>query len=551
MLSPSRSPSPPRAVARGSRASSRNAIDRQLRETSVRHFSPRHAPRDTKDVPSGVGPSRDSRSDGRYLSHHSTGRRSRSRGTSTSGGVGCEQLHFPPSSRNSRHPGNKYDGKGKRRAEDRADDLDSSRPASSHDEEVMTARGDPDAGMQRNVNNSMPSRARSENEATSSTLSTPPRTTDLSAAISQSAKSSSPASPVASPIRDSDKATNPGELPSMSDESGLPIVSRKEGKAPVRVRRNPWQTMQDYLSNGINGSRSSRHGDRTFGAELTSQAQSQAQGDAGGSSPSDEAVPSLLLRLLDPSPPTPTTSHYASSEVPDAVRRRLPTHEEGKGISAPEIMARTRARLARMSAVDDRTVGSSPPPNVQHPGAGCQSDHNRNAVQGGDVGAVEHMSSENAAQPKGGTGTARISAEATPLVASADPRSLLLQKLAAEKRDAADIPTAEKAQLSSARRSSVPMVLSDGSAGEPSKSAPDVVAAERIAERREAELRSQAQLRVRLAAAKRAANATATPAVQDSGAAVEGGVEGSSATIDGDLAAQESSLRSRLRSRQR
>ncbi|KAI0354519.1 hypothetical protein OH77DRAFT_1548832 [Trametes cingulata] len=513
-----------------------------------------------EDVPRHAGRPRDRHSDDKYLSRHSTRRRSRSRESSPPGKVTSPQHGLPPSPRNSHRPGNKYDGKGKRRVEDRADDLDSTRPASSREEEVMTACGDPDAGMQWNVNNNTPSRARSENEATSSTLSTPPRTTDLSAATSQTAESSSFVSRVASPARDADKPASSNAVPSLSSHGGQASVSGKEGKAPVRIRRNPWQAMQEYLSNGANGSRSSKHGERTFGAELALEAQSQAQGDAIAKprdgalrpedpSPSDDAVPSLLLRLSDPIPPTTSTSQHASSEVPDAVRARLPTHEDGKRISAPEIMARTRARLARTSAVDDHSSDSSPRPNIQHPGAGRLSDLNRNAVQGGDVGAVEQMSSENPAQPKG---TARISAQATPLAASADPRSLLLQKLAAEKRDAADIPTAEKEQLSSARRSSVPMVLSDGSAGEPSKSAPDAVAAERIAERREAELRSQAQLRVRLAAAKRAANAAAaTPAAQESRAAVEGGPEGSSATIDGSLAAQESSLRSRLRSRQR
>ena len=132
--------------------------------------------------------------------------------------------------------------------------------------------------------------------------------------------------------------------------------------------------------------------------------------------------------------------------------------------------------------------------------------------------------------------------QAEPYPATADPRSLLVQKLEAEKRDAADIPTAEKTLLSSAHRPFVPMALADGSIGDPSKSASDVVTAERNAERREAELRTQAQLRVRLAAAKREAQRT--------GAVMEGGSGGSTATIDGDLAVQESSLRSRLKARQ-
>lgn len=123
-----------------------------------------------------------------------------------------------------------------------------------------------------------------------------------------------------------------------------------------------------------------------------------------------------------------------------------------------------------------------------------------------------------------------------------------MQKLEAEKRDAAAIPTAEKAQLSSAHRSSVPMALSAGTVSARPKSAPDVVAAERVAERREAELRSQARFRVRLAAARSTAQRCC--AGNEDAEAADDGAGGLAATIDGDLAVQESSLRSRLKARQ-
>ncbi|KAI0668161.1 hypothetical protein C8Q78DRAFT_1174458, partial [Trametes maxima] len=127
-----------------------------------------------------------------------------------------------------------------------------------------------------------------------------------------------------------------------------------------------------------------------------------------------------------------------------------------------------------------------------------------------------------------------------------------MQKLAAEKRDAAGIPTAEKAPSSTIRRASVPMVLpavSPGVGEEPSMSAQGhrggagSEASTRTAEQREAQLRSQAQLRLRLAAAKR-------DAAQRSNvhAGAGAGPGGSTATIDGGgLAVQESALRARLR----
>ncbi|KAL1941076.1 hypothetical protein VTO73DRAFT_7712 [Trametes versicolor] len=451
-----------------------------------------------------------------------------------------------------------YDGKGKgkERADDSADESDGWSRADSPREEDMTSRGNVNAGILGNAKNRTPSRANGGSEMTPSALSTPPRSADLSAAIIQNVRPSPVVSRVAPPISSADKTKHTDHVrPSGGDDSAQASTLQKpsmEGKQPVRVRRNPWQTVQEYLSGCASGPHPSKHGDKASNAGLASEARSQARQSAvsnprGGAprpedpSSSGEGMPSLLLRLSDPTPPSAAAVQHVAHAVPDAARGHLPVHEGGKGISAPEIMARTRARLAKTE--EHSTVPSpSVPPSVQHPGTGSQPSTANNAKQGSDVGAVEHMSSEDAAQPRGAAGPA--------LAASADPRTLLLQKLAAEKRDAADIPTAEKAPVSAARRPSVPMALGGAdrtraAEGAPPKAAPDVVPAERIAERKEAELRSQAQLRARLAAARRAALAQPQRSTVGSGDA--SGT--STGTVDGDLAVQESALRSRLKGR--
>ncbi|KAI9060813.1 hypothetical protein FKP32DRAFT_1678752 [Trametes sanguinea] len=373
--------------------------------------------------------------------------------------------------------------------------------------------------MQSNVNTRPPSHASSRDDPpSSSAVSTPPYSTDQSVAIAQNANepSGSAASRVASPVNDADRAKSPKHPVSQSGKDELPggiQKSRPEGRPPVRIRRNPWQAMQQYLADGAGGSRPTTSKDTISGSEPPSAAQSQAQRDAvvnprdkalrpEDPSPPGEAVPSLLLRLSDPVPPASAPSRNPSSVVPGATRAHPPAHEDGKRISASEMIGRTRASSDKPTAAVVVGAGPSRISRVQHPGTVRASQQSPHVVGGSDVRAVEQMSSENAAQP-GGTTNA---------------------KLEAAKRDAADVPTAEKSQLSSAHRSSVPMALPHGRAGDPSKSAQDVETAERIAERREAELRIQAQLRVRLAAAKRTA--------QRSGSLVESGTATSTATID-------------------
>lgn len=140
-----------------------------------------------------------------------------------------------------------------------------------------------------------------------------------------------------------------------------------------------------------------------------------------------------------------------------------------------------------------------------------------------------------------------------------------MQKLKDEKRKAraSAVPTAEKTQLcppaggstpGDGGNPSVPMgLLSDGTRGRLTKPAPagvEVVAAARNAERREAELRSQAQLRVRLAATKRAAVLQANAAgSRTSGVASGSGSDFADESTSTCLVSQEDVLKNRLRAR--
>ncbi|KAI0324049.1 hypothetical protein GY45DRAFT_1263592 [Cubamyces sp. BRFM 1775] len=546
------SPSPPRRVGR-SRSASRASSGPQNRLSSSPHQSvTKHAHSASNRVPTDAGPPQRLHAKAKDRPPSPSSHKLSDTHVANSEGQRAGRHTHLREVRCFHHHTGKSDGKGKGRADDRADTSDDeSRPTPSREEEDMNIGGSVRAGMNKDVNNSPASQGGGENGDSLPVLSTLPSTAELSVTIGQEVGPSTTTTPVAPSVQPADKATLPARQRNDNGSNGqasILLSTSLDGRPSVRIRRNPWQTMHQYLAGGVSGPRCSRLGDGTTGAELASATQPQARQDAAAN-PRDEAlrpedpslsggaVPSLLLRLSDPAPPAASATHrHGSSGVRDRARARLAGHEGGKGISASEMMGRTRVSSVALSSADDLSTGPSRPPLVQHPGPGRQP---HNAVESGDVSAVEQTSSENADHARE---TARSGVQAEPFPVTADPRSLLMQKLEAEKRDAADIPTAEKTQLSSAHRPFVPMALADGSAGEPSKSASDVATAERIAERREAELRTQAQLRVRLAAAKRE--------VQRGSAAMEGGSEGSTATIDGDLAVQESSLRSRLKARQ-
>ena len=369
--------------------------------------------------------------------------------------------------------------------------------------------------------------------------------------------------------------------------------------------------MQDHLASSGRDPRSSKPRE---GASAPERASSKSQAPSipasfphdralrpGDPSPADEAVPSLLLRLSDP---VRTTSVYASSashNAPDgspAAPRDALSASKGKGISAPEMTTRTRAGPLTQSPerADPSYASHAARPHKPGGAAGTQVDLEYDAATGraGDVdaaGAVGPMSSEHTSgratplchidcdarkliRTSSAPGYSVGSPRATPAErgaqpsrrAAADPRLVLMQKLEEEKRRAVGVPIAEKAQLSSSATAGhdaacVPMVLpADVRREGHTKSAvpaAEGVAAERQAERREAELRSQAQLRVRLAAAKRAAAAQVLQ-VRDDGASgrADDGNTGAgpgdplSISIDEDgLMSQENALRSKLKAR--
>ncbi|KAI0824396.1 hypothetical protein BC628DRAFT_1322782, partial [Trametes gibbosa] len=457
-------------------------------------------------------------------------------------------------------------GKGKGRADDSADySCDSIRTTMPHEVGDMTPRVKLHAGMRWNAKNSSVYRADGGPGPTPSTLSTPPYPADLSATLLEDTEPDPVISRVAPPTSIEDNGAPLDRASCLGGDDAQSSTSRKlrmEGIQSTRIRRNPWQTMQDHLSSGASGPRYSKPNDKLSSNEQMLEARLPAQ-ENGASSlrggplrPEDPSllgdnVPSLLSRLSDPAPPTANRPH-PPPEVPDTAPAVLRAHEDGKRISAPEIMARTRARLARMASTAYQPSSQTLPSSEQHPGAERQSAISHPARGANDVGTVEwHMSSEDPCLPRGATTTARSDAHAHTLATSADPRTLLMQKLAAEKRSAADIPTAEKAQLSSASPSSVPMVLAacstaSGATEGPLQPTPNIVSAERLGERRESELRSQAQLRVRLAAAKKAAHCQQSVAASGDGA----GGSTTTHTIDEGLTEQESALRNRLKGRQ-
>ncbi|KAI0738257.1 hypothetical protein C8Q80DRAFT_267660 [Daedaleopsis nitida] len=303
----------------------------------------------------------------------------------------------------------------------------------------------------------------------------------------------------------------------------------------------------------------------------------------------------------------------ASDGHPGSGRETLSVPQGGRPVSVADTVARTRARPARTSAGEDRSAAASRlRPPTQHPGpAGRDSTAKQAAGGTGDVGASGgapvggHMSSASEeisvhprprrgqsatlfcqfaspascrapcpvsflmrSSPAGGAPSPSPSPSATGGggAPSSDPRFLLVQKLELEKRRAraAAVPTAEKAQLQlqmspvAAGGAALPASPSaaarrmDGEGVQATEPAPaaEGVAAERSAERREAELRSQAQLRVRLAAAKRAAMGRA-PGASTSAADIDtpSGTNFSEGSAGASLVSQEMVLQSKLRTR--
>ncbi|KAI0755507.1 hypothetical protein C8Q74DRAFT_1221945 [Fomes fomentarius] len=388
--------------------------------------------------------------------------------------------------------------------------------------------------MQSPVNGGSVFRSAHQNDLPGPAQSTPPHATNRPAGISRNAVTGGgDLQAVIEGELGSDHRSKVSTEP--YDGAGLPTSTgaSTQEKPSVRIRRSAWQTMQEHLAGGGKESRLRKHREEASAPDLVPSQEHRDRSQAPATSasvprdnalspeaaaparPSDDAVPSLLLRLSDPVPDVSVHPQNANAADggPGARRGTLSAPKGGKGISVPDITTRTRARSARTSAGEDRSAASQLPPSTHDPGAaGCDSSAKHVAGGTGDVGpvaALEPMSSASegpAAQPETGPGRGAQAATGS----SSDPRFLLVEKLKVEKRKAraSAVPTAEKTQLSPPAGGStpgdsgspaVPMgLLSDGTSARLTKSAPagvEVVAAARNAERREAELRSQAQLR--------------------------------------------------------
>ncbi|RDX44498.1 hypothetical protein OH76DRAFT_1095779 [Lentinus brumalis] len=382
----------------------------------------------------------------------------------------------------------------------------------------------------------------------------------------------------------------------------------RQAKQPVRIRRNAWQTIQEHLAGDRREPRLNKKREEEAGPEAVTSSQSQAPNASAPVSrnralrpedidvpPSDEAVPSLLLRPSDPVSTNATRLQNANTTASrDSHRDAL---SAGKTASTSESDVRTHAQPDRQPSMADTSTASRLAIHAQRTGAPgrnpSETDNSSKTSVAGDVAGASHMPKSSASHS---AGTSHEGSDATP----ADPRFLLMQKLELEKRRALAVtgpvptPTAEKekekTQLSSSssalgRKAAARLRDGPGEAqavpvpGEPSgtragagagaRDEPadsDVVVTEpefeldTSAERRETQLRSQAQLRVRLAAAKRAAlhgvsavdsDARKGPGSGDGHGHTAGTAAGDSSPSgrDGNLTSQEVLLKSRLKAR--
>ncbi|OBZ72891.1 hypothetical protein A0H81_06737 [Grifola frondosa] len=294
-------------------------------------------------------------------------------------------------------------------------------------------------------------------------------------------------------------------------------------------------TVQAHLSSGGASSNSRRQLDKAQGTDLPSSSTPPLHGSQNTPTRDDShhpnnelhsasGPPSLLLRLSDPSAFSHSMFTAASREPSSGFVDGHPGHMGAKRMSAPEIMARTRARLARLShssATDNHSTVSVPAPLKQLHGAGIMEGKKKaDAVELVKDALTQHMppitASEARRTPRetppqeldvnlrsiGRPIAAGPSASSS--CASLNLRAVLLRRLEDEKQNAVNMSQPESGEPSQGAGSAVSMQLMGRSDDDVVKSEPELTAG-RAAERREAELRSQAQLRVRLAMAKRAA----------------------------------------------
>lgn len=285
--------------------------------------------------------------------------------------------------------------------------------------------------MQSPVNGGSVFRSAHQNDLPGPAQSTPPHATNRPAGISRSAVTGGgdPQAVIEGEL-DSDQRSKVST--EACDGAGLPTSTgaSTQEKPSVRIRRSAWQTMQEHLAGGGKESRLRKHREEASAPDLVSPQEHRDRSqvsakpasvprdqalspEAAPAHTTDDAVPSLLLRLSDPVPNVSVHPQNANATDggPGARRGTLSARKGGKGISVPDITTRTRARSARTSAGEDRSAASQLPPSTHDPGAaGCDSSAKHVAGGTGDVGpmaAVEHMSSASegpAAQPEAGPG---------------------------------------------------------------------------------------------------------------------------------------------------
>ena len=443
------------------------------------------------------------------------------------------------------------------------------------------------------------SRTSRQDALTASTLSTPPRSTDLPTS-ELSGGGGGLAAPVAADYDNISAASRPPLANGTDAQPSGPAHPTERTRAPARMRRNPWQTMREHLVGGGREPRSTvieqaQEAEGASDPEPVSVRGSQApRGRApvsregalrprGSPSPRPgDTVPSLLLRLSDPVPAASAAlPHTARGNAPGAdagPRRETVSAPSSRGARTPEDasrVARTRAanagrNVASRGDEQEEEAASAPPAveltlaSVQPPGAApprygergpaVQHADERGACGAAPRGGVAHprgSAAHSAAPPPAGRALhipfwPRSRADPPPLpspllrhprtadapaaaTGEPDPRFLLVQKLGLEKRRAAaaapTAPTAENAPAGAdtrrcgsppARAAATPppasalgppaLLSGRNTHGSGSRPTPAALRSDAVAaERREAALRGQALLRVRLAAAKRAA----------------------------------------------
>ncbi len=218
-------------------------------------------------------------------------------------------------------------------------------------------------------------------------LSTPPRTADI---------------------------TNSDATEAVETPASGPVP--RQAKQPVRIRRNAWQTMQKHLTSERRVPRPNRKREEEAGPEPVPSSRSQAPNASAPVSrdpalrpedidvpPSDDAVPSILLRLSDPISTNTTRLQDANTlALRDSHRDVVST---GKNHSTSETDVRTHARPDRQSSRVDSSTASRLALHAKHTGApgrnSSEKDNLSKTSVVGDVAGASHMPKSSASHSAG------------------------------------------------------------------------------------------------------------------------------------------------------